>query len=103
MIDQVLLTAVQSRILVVLLMREGGLGTASLLKLVGISGKTWSKERRRLENLGLLTTEEQRGFSKSGVRVMAYHRLTPKGIDIASGILEISNSLSSGESGKTVS
>jgi hypothetical protein len=92
MFDQILLTAVQSRILLVLLL-EGGLGTASLLNAVGISGKAWSRERERLASLGLLTSKERKSFSKMGVKVIMYHHLTQKGTGIANGIREISNSI----------
>jgi hypothetical protein len=89
MLDLVLLTAVQSRILLALMM-DGSLGTASLLRAVGISGRTWAKEKRRLESLGLLTAVNEKKFTKHGIRNAKLHYLTNDGFKVASLVKEIS-------------
>jgi predicted transcriptional regulator len=94
MISEIVFTAVQSRILLALFL-EGSIGTTSLLNSVGISGKTWSREREKLEASGLLTSREEKRFSRSGVKVVKSHELTEKGTQIARSIKEISNFMNS--------
>ena len=92
-IPQILLTAVQSRILLILL-TEGGLGTASLLESVGVSGKTLAKEKSKLEHLGLLSISDSKRITKEGIKKSKVHCLTPKGVDVAKSVSQISDLLS---------
>src|SRR5262249_50031304 len=94
MFDQILLTTVQSRILLVLLL-EGGRGTATLLHAARISGKTWQRDREMLVRMHLLTSKQRKRSSKTGGNVMMYRHLTQKVTGIVNGIREISNSISS--------
>jgi hypothetical protein len=94
MFAHLLLTAVQSRILLVLFL-EGGLGTAALLDAVGLSGRAWNKEKEKLAGLGLLASKEMKNFSKTGIKSTVNHHLTKKGIIVANNIKEISESINS--------
>ena len=92
MLDHVILSAVQMRIILALFL-NGEVGTVSLLQMVGMSGKTWSREREALTDLGLLTSERRRTLSSTRVKVVHHHYLTSKGEKIANRIVEISDSL----------
>lgn len=81
--------------IVLTLFLNGEIGTAALLREAGISGKTWSKEKEALRALGLLSSERRRIHSNVGVKAVHHHRLTPKGEEIATKIVGISNSLTS--------
>ena len=94
MLGHVILSAVQMRIILALSL-NGEMGTASLLQEVRMSGKTWSRERTTLRNLGLLTSERRRILSSPRIKLVCHHRLTGRGEEVAGGILEISESLTS--------
>jgi len=86
------LTAVQSRILLSLFL-NGGLSSSSLLKLVGMSGTCWSKERRFLTGAGLLNYVVRRELTDKGVLRKTEFTLTQKGVFVTQNLLAISASL----------
>ena len=92
MLNHIVLSAVQMRIVLTLFL-NGEVGTASLLQKVGMSGKTWSREKETLTALGVLASERRKSLSSSRVKVVHHHRLTTKGETIAGRIVEISDSL----------
>jgi len=100
LLSHVFLTTVQMRIILALFL-NGEMGTASLLKKVRVSGKTWSRERGTLKALGLLASEKRRTLSSTRVKVTCNHRLTSRGEEIAGRILGISDSLTTGQSLQT--
>jgi len=86
------LSSVQSRILLSLLM-EGEMCSSSALNVVGISGSSWSKEKRLLIGAGLLECQTKRVIKERGVIRKMGFRLTRKGKQIAQHLLAISTSI----------
>lgn len=89
MFDHLLLTAVQSRILLVLFI-EGALTTSLLLSRTRISGATWGKERHFLSAFGLIRNHLRRHMTEQGVITMKEVELTDEGANVASKLVEIS-------------
>ena len=94
MIGHFVLTAVQSRILLSLFF-DGALGSNSILKKVGISGTSWSKEKRFLIDCGLVNSVAKREMTEKGVLRRTEFTLTARGKLVTQNLLAISYSLSS--------
>jgi DNA-binding MarR family transcriptional regulator len=92
MLEHIILTAVQARILLTMLIQDG-MGTSALVKATRVSGSAWSKESKTLAQLGLLTSEEKKVISGKRVRRIKQHKLTSKGFEVAKSIQQISMTL----------
>lgn len=92
MIEQLVLSAVQSRILLSLLL-EGPLGSSSILRVVGISGSSWAKEKRFLVSSGLLECRVSREITEKGVTRKMEFLLTRRGRQVAQNLLVISSAI----------
>ena len=90
--QEVLLTGVQSRIVLSILV-SGTLGVSSLVKLARVSGSTWKKERSLLLRMGLVSFVERKEMHEDGIRRTKYYSLTEKGNQIADHVRTISNLL----------
>lgn len=86
------LSAVQSRILLALLL-EGSLGSSQILRVVGISGSSWAKEKRFLVSSGLLACRVSRELTERGVIRKLEFALTTRGKQVAQSLLIISDSI----------
>ena len=78
------------------------MGTASLVRAVRVSGKTWSKEKKRLQHLGFLTSLESKRFTKRGIKTVKLHCLTSKGIKVAKSVRDIADVLNSQTNEQTI-
>jgi hypothetical protein len=92
MLEQLVLSAVQSRILLALLL-EGPLGSTSILSVVGISGSSWAKEKRFLVSSGLLECRVSREITEKGVVRKMEFLLTRRGRQVSQNLLVISSSI----------
>ena len=93
--EQLVLSAVQSRILLSLLL-EGALGSSSILRVVGISGSSWAKEKRFLVSSGLLECRVSREITEKGVLRRMEFLLTRRGRQVAQNLLVISSAIDEG-------
>lgn len=93
--EQLVLSAVQSRILLSLLL-EGALGSSSILRVVGISGSSWAKEKRFLVSSGLLECRVSRDITERGVVRKMEFLLTRRGRQVAQNLLVISSAIDDG-------
>jgi predicted transcriptional regulator len=92
--EELVLSAVQSRILLALLL-EGPLSSNRILRFVGISGSSWAKEKRFLVNFGLINSRVSRDLTERGVIRKMEFFLTKKGKQISQSLLMISDSIGS--------
>ena len=92
MMEQLVLSAVQSRILLSLLL-ERSLGSSSILRVVGISGSSWAKEKRFLVSSGLLECRVSREITEKGVVRKMEFLLTRRGRQVAQNLLVISSAI----------
>jgi len=90
--QQLVLSAVQSRILLSLL-TEGPLGSGSLLRVVGISGSSWAKEKRFLVSSGLLECKVSREITQKGIVRKMEFMLTRRGRQVSQNLLVISSAI----------
>jgi DNA-binding MarR family transcriptional regulator len=90
------LSEIQSRILLALLI-EGELSSASITEKVGISGSSWSKEKRMLAAAGLIDCESSREITEKGVVRHMDFRLTRRGKQVAQNLLAISATIDDGD------
>ena len=90
--EQLVLSAVQSRILLSLL-TEGPLSSSSILHVVGISGSSWAKEKRFLVSSGLLECKVSREITEKGVVRKMEFLLTRRGRQVAQNLLVISSAI----------
>ncbi|MHB1907664.1 MAG: hypothetical protein ACYCQJ_02190 [Nitrososphaerales archaeon] len=95
------LSAVQSRILLALL-TEGALVSSQILKVVGISGSSWAKEKRFLVSARLLDYRVSRELTERGVIRKLEFTLTPRGKQIAHSLLIIADSIAHTEDQKAI-
>ena len=91
--EHLLLTAVQARILLSLFL-EGSLCSSSVLKKVGISGTSWSKERKFLAAQGLIFSVRKRELTDYGIAQKTEFELTKSGRLVSQHLLAISSVLS---------
>jgi hypothetical protein len=89
------LSEVQSKILLVLLL-EGGLGSQAIAEKVDISGSSWSKEKRMLSGSGLIDCTSTREITEKGVVRRMDFRLTKRGKLVAQNLLAISTVINNG-------
>ena len=92
MLEDLVLSAVQSRILLSLLL-EGPLSSNSILRVVGISGSSWAKEKRFLITSELLDCRVSRVMSERGVMRKMEFMLTRRGRHVSQNLLAISASI----------
>jgi hypothetical protein len=92
--EEPVLSAVQSRILLALLL-GGPQCSSKILYDVGISGSSWAKEKRYLLGWGLVTYRISRELTDKGVVRKMEFVLTKRGKQIAQSLLMISASISS--------
>jgi predicted transcriptional regulator len=91
--ELVFLSAVQSRLLLALLL-EGPLSSNRILRVVGISGSSWAKEKRFLVGFGLVDCKVSRELTERGVIRKMEFFLTKKGKQVSQNLLVISDSIS---------
>jgi hypothetical protein len=92
--EELVLSAVQSRILLALLL-EGPLSSNRILRVVGISGSSWAKEKRFLVSFGLLDSRVSRDLTERGVIRKMEFFLTKRGKQVSQSLLIISDSIAS--------
>lgn len=92
--EEPVLSAVQSRILLALLL-EGPQCSNRILRVVGISGSSWAKEKRYLVTFGLLTCRTSRELTERGVIRKMEFILTKRGKQVSQSLLIISDSIAS--------
>lgn len=92
--EEPVLSAVQSRILLALLL-EGPLCSNRILRIVGISGSSWAKEKRYLVSFGLLSCRTSRELTERGVIRKMEFILTKRGKQVSQSLLIISDSIAS--------
>ncbi len=77
------------------MLSEKALGTAAIVRLVGISGSAWTRERDGLVQFGLLRCEDRRIMGERGIKRVKFHELTQKGAEVALELQTISMTLAS--------
>ena|SRR5579875_1100835 len=87
----VTLSAVQSKILLVMLAESGRANLAELLIHTKISGSSWIKEKKILASFGLLQCSVCRKMTQRGVARRSECTLTDKGKKVAQQLASISN------------
>ncbi|MDH2901693.1 MAG: hypothetical protein PXY39_12060 [archaeon] len=92
--EELVLSAIQSRILLALLL-EGPLSSSRILRVVGISGSSWAKEKRFLVSFGLLDCRVSRELTERGVIRKMEFLLTKRGKQVSQSLLIISDSITS--------
>jgi predicted transcriptional regulator len=92
--EESVLSAVQSKILLALLL-EGPLTSNRILKVVGISGSSWAKEKRFLAHFGLVSYRINRDLTERGVVRKMEFMLTKRGKQVSQSLLIISHSIAS--------
>lgn len=92
--EESVLSAVQSKILLALLL-EGPLTSNRILKVVGISGSSWAKEKRFLTSFGLVSYRINRDLTERGVVRKMEFMLTKRGKQVSQSLLIISDSIAS--------
>jgi hypothetical protein len=90
--EELVLSAVQSRILLALLL-EGPLSSNRILRVVAISGSSWAKEKRFLVTFGLLDSRVSRELTERGVIRKMEFFLTKRGKQVSQNLLIISDSI----------
>lgn len=90
--EEPVLSAVQSRILLALLL-GGPQCSSRILADVGISGSSWAKEKRFLLGWDLLTFRVSRELTERGVVRKMEFMLTKRGKQVSQSLLMISNSI----------
>ncbi len=92
MLEDLVLSAVQSRILLSLLI-EGPMSSNSILRVVGISGSSWAKEKRFLISSELLDCRMSRMMTERGIMRRMEFMLTRRGRHVSQNLLAISASI----------
>ena len=87
------LSETQSRILIGLLLDRAS-SSAGIQRITGISASTWNKEKRLLENNGLIDSRSAKNFTNNGVARKVEFKLTPRGKLVAQILLLISELIS---------
>ena len=83
------LSKTQSKVLLVLLDQSGS-SSAEILRITGISASSWHKEKRLLENVGLIVSWNAKDLTDRGIVRKTWFRLTPRGKLAAEILLVIS-------------
>lgn len=92
LISHVLLTLVQSRIILSIFV-GGTMASSTLTANARISGSTWKKEKTLLIQMGLLSYSERKEIHEDGIRRVKYYSLTEKGNQVAVHVGTIANLL----------
>ena len=89
MMPERVLSETQSKILLVLLDQSTS-SSAEIQRVTGISASTWNKQRRLLENIGLIVSWNAKDLTDRGIVRKTWFRLTPRGKLAAEILLTIS-------------
>src|SRR5487761_971364 len=87
------LSKTQSKILLVLLDQSSS-SSAEIRRITGVSTSSWNKERRLLENIGLIVSWNDKDLTDRGIVRKTWFRLTPRGKLAAEILLVISQLIS---------
>src|SRR5487761_1556195 len=86
------LSKTQSKILLVLLDQSNT--SSAIRRITGISTSSWNKEKRLLENIGLIVSWNAKDLTDRGIVRKTWFRLTPRGKLAAEILLVISQLIS---------
>ena len=92
MIQHLLLTLVQSRIILCMFVSDH-IGSNAIMRMGQVSGSTWKRESASLKQMGIIECKEKVEFSGHRIKRKKCYALTQKGREIASHIHSISGLL----------